>query len=152
MCRYLFSSQSNQYLKTSDVNHAVASTCLTYLSSDCFHPELSDEAIKDGIMRGAYVLLDYAVSYWLQHILRGSTNDMKSKCLGQVSDKVESMIALRRNWKCEGSEGKYAPIVGLKSFEEKAPEVYETLVHVHSFLRRRWRELSLDDGESASTS
>ncbi|KAL8828541.1 MAG: hypothetical protein Q9191_002532 [Dirinaria sp. TL-2023a] len=145
---YLFSSQSLQYLKDSEANSAVASTCLKYLSSDCCNIELSDEAIKEGILRGAYVLLDYAASYWLEHLPRVSVSHTKSGYLEDLAHIVENTINLRENETCEGSCSDPAPVVSLKRFEEEAPEVYEALLHVNSFLRKRWREYSLDDGES----
>lgn len=147
--RYLFSSESHGYLKKSEVNYAIAETCLKYLSSDCFDSGLSDEAINEGILLGAYVLQDYAASHWLDHILRGTTDTKTSRCLGEVSRNIEKMIELRKNWTCEGSYTARAPVNGLKILEDHAPEVFETLLHIHSFLQKRWREFSLDDGEAA---
>ena len=147
--RYLFSSESNGYLQKSEVNYAIAETCLKYLSSDCFDSGLSDEAINEGILLGAYVLQDYAASHWLEHILRGSTDIKTSVSLEDVSRNIEKMIELRKNWTCEGLYTGRAPVTGLKIFEEQAPEVFETLLHIHSFLQKRWREFSLDDGEAA---
>ena len=62
------------------------------------------------------------------------------------------MIELRKNWACDGSYTGRAPVHGLGLFEEQVPEVFETLMHIYSFLQRRWRELSLDDGEAACKS
>ena len=72
-----------------------------------------------------------------------------SGCPEDVSRCVEEMIERRKNWTREGSYTDRAPLVSLKSFEEEAPEVFETLMYIHSFLQRRWRELSLADGKSA---
>ena len=147
--RYLFSSESHSYLRTSEVHYAIAETCLRYLSSDCFDSGLPDEAISEGILLGAYVLQDYAASHWLEHILRGSRNLKTSSCVKDVSRVIEKMIELRKNWTCDGSYTGRAQVHGLGIFEEQAPEVFETLLHIYSFLQRRWRELSLDDGEAA---
>ena len=140
--------ESRQYLKKSEVNYAIANTCLKYLSSDCFDSGLGIEAVDEGIKRGVYVLQDYAASYWLDHILRGSTT---SGCPEYVSRCLEAMIERRKNWTWEGSCTDCAPPVHLKILKEEAPEVFETLVYIHSFLQRRWRELSLADGKSACT-
>lgn len=150
--RYLFSSESHGYLTKSEANYAIAETCLKYLSSDCFDSELSDEVVNEGILLGAYVLQDCAASHWLEHILRGSTALKTSICLEDISRNIEKMIELRKNWTCEGSYTGRAPVNGLMLFEEQAPEVFEMLLHIHSFLRRRWREFSLDDGEAACKS
>ena len=95
---------------------------------------------------------DYAASHWLEHILRGSKNVKMSSCVKDVSCNVEKMIELRKNWACDGSYTGRAPVHGLGLFEEQVPEVFETLMHIYSFLQRRWRELSLDDGEAACKS
>ena len=144
--RYLFSSESQRYLNKSEVNVAIADTCSRYLSGDFFDATLSNEAIDEGIFRGVYVLQDYATSHWLEHMLRGSADRKTSCCLEDVSRSVAEMIELRKNWTCEGSYTGLTPVTGLKIFEYKAPEVFETLLHIHSFLQRRWREFSLDDG------
>ena len=150
--RYLFSPESHGFLTTSEVHYAIAETCLKYLSSDCFDYDLSDEAINEGILLGAYVLQDYAASHWLEHILRGSRNLKASSCVKDVSRSIEKMIELRKNWACDGSYTGRAPAHGLGIFEEQVPEVFELLMHIYSFLQRRWRELSLDDGEAACQS
>ena len=150
--RYLFSSESHGYLITSEAHYAIAETCLKYLSSDCFDCGLSDEAIHEGILLGAYVLQDYAASHWLEHILRGSRNLKASSCVKDVSRNIEKMIELRKNWACDDSYIGRAPAHGLRIFEKYVPEVFETLMHIYSFLQRRWRELSLDDGEAACKS
>lgn len=146
--RYLFSSESCQYLEQSEVNHAIANTCLKYLSSDCFDSGLGIEAVDEGIKRGVYVLQDYAASHWLDHILRGSTNRKTSGCPEDVSRCLEEMIERRKNRTWEGSCTDRAPPVNLETFEEEAPEVFEMLMYIHSFLQRRWREFSLADGQS----
>ena len=147
--RYLFSSESHSYLGTSEVHYTIAETCLRYLSSDCFDSELPDEAISEGILLGAYVLQDYAASHWLEHILRGSRDLKTSTCVKDVSRVIEKMIELRKNWSCDGSYTGRAPVHGLGIFKEQVPEVFEILMEIYLFLRRRWRELSLDDGEAA---
>ena len=147
--RYLFSSEGHEYLKKSESNYAIADTCLKYLSSDCFDSILSNEAMNERILRGIYVLQDYAASHWLDHILRGLTERKTNNCLEKTSRNVEEMIELRRNLTCEGSYTGRAPMNGLKVFEDQTPEVFETLLHIHSFLQRRWREFSLDDGKAA---
>ena len=133
-------------------NSAIAETCLKYLSSDCFNSELSDEAISDSIIRGVYVMQDYAASYWLEHVLRGPTDRKTSGCPERVSRLVKDMIELRENSIYEGSYTSRAPLSGLKIFEEDEPEISESLMHVYSFLQRRWREFSLADGKAAPRS
>ena len=105
--------------------------------------------MDEGIIHGVYILQDYASSYWLDHILRGSKDRKTSGCPGDVSRCVEEMIERRKNWTWEGSCTERAPLGSLKSFDEEAPELFETLMYIYSFLQRRWRELSLADGKSA---
>ena len=122
---------------------------MKYMSSNCFDSGLSDEAMNEGIIRGAYVLQDYAASYWLEHILRCSTDRKTSGCLEADPPNAEEMVEIRKNWTYEGSYTGRVPVTGLKFFEENAPEVFDTLMDIHSFLKRRWREFSLADGMAA---
>ena len=105
--------------------------------------------MDEGIIHGVYILQDYAASYWLDHILRGSKDRKTSGCSEDVSRCVEEMIERRKNSIWEGSCTERASLVSLKWFEEEAPEAFETLMYIHPFLQRRWRELSLADGKSA---
>ena len=82
----------------------------------------------------------------------GSTGRKTSGCPEGVSKHVEKMIELRKNWSWEGSYTGRAPVTRLKIFEENWPEVFETLVDIHSFLQRRWRVFSLADGKAACRS
>ena len=58
------------------------------------------------------------------------------------------MIELRENSICEDSYTESAPINGLTIFKENAGETFEKLMRIHSFLQKRWRELSLADGKA----
>ena len=122
------------------------------MSSGCFDLGLGIEAVEEGIIQGVYVLQDYATSYWLDHMLRGLTDRKTSGCPEDFSRSVEEMIERRKNLIWEGSCSDCAPLASLKSFQEEAPEVFETLMYIHSFLQKRWRELSLADGKSACKS
>ena len=104
------------------------------------------------MIRGVYVMQDYVASYWLEHILRGLTDRKTSDCPEDVSHHLKEIIELRENLNYEGSYTGRAPVGGLKVFENKNPEIFETLMHVHAFLQRRWREFSLADGEAARRS
>ena len=145
--RFLFSPESHQYISQSKGNIAIARTCLKYLCSDCFEPELSDQEITGAIMRGAYVLQEYAVSHWLTHVIRGLSNCIESLSLEQISCDIEEMVELRKSHDFELLHTGHVAHPSLKIFEAKAPEVFKTLRHIHSFLQKRWSECSLADGK-----
>ena len=146
--RFLFSSESNQYIDKSEGNLAIASTCLKYLCSDCFEPTLSDQDITGGIMRGAYVLQEYAVSHWLEHVIRGLSNRNKRLSLKRISCDIEAIVELRENHGFERLHTGYVAHPSLRIFEAKTPHVFESLVIIHSFLQKRWSEYSLADGKA----
>ena len=145
--RFLFSPESDQYINQSEGNIAIASTCLKYLCSKCFEPELSDQDITGAIMRGAYVLEEYAVSHWLKHITKGFSNSNNSLSLEQISGDIEAMVELRENYDYDTSHTGYAAHPSLKILEAKSPEVFRALVPIQSFLQKRWSECSLADGK-----
>ena len=149
--RFLFSSESNQYIDKSEGNLAIASTCLKYLCSDCFEPTLSDQEITAGIMRGAYVLQEYAVSHWLNHVIRGLSHHDKCLSLEQISCDIEAIVKLRENHGFERLHTDYVAYLSLKTFEAKTPHLFESLVIIHPFLQKRWSEYSLADGKVLSS-
>lgn len=128
----------------------IASTCLKYLSSDCFEPTLSDQEIAGGIMRGAYVLQEYAVSHWLEHVIRGLSNRNQNLSLRQISYDIEAMVELRENHGFERLQTGYVAHPSLKILEAETPEVFKALIPIHSFLQKRWSEYSLADGKVPS--
>ena len=148
--RFLFSSESHQYINQSEGNMAIASTCLKYLCSDCFEPTLSDQDITDGIMRGAYVLQDYAVSHWLEHVIRAISKRNKSLSLEQISCDIEAMVERRENHGFERLDTGYVAHPSLKIFEAQTPELFKQLVLIHGFLQKRWSECSLANGKVLS--
>ena len=129
---------------------AIARTCLKYLCSDCFGPTLSDQDIAEGIMRGAYVLQDYAVSHWLEHVIRYLSNRNRRPSTEQIACDIKAMLELRQNHGFEKLHFGYGAHPGLKVFEAKTPEVFKALVSIHSFLQKRWSECSLADGKFLS--
>lgn len=68
LIRYLFGSQPRHYLSIVDANYNMALTCLKLLSSDCFNEGLPEEVMRTNILCGAYVLQNYTVSQWLEHV------------------------------------------------------------------------------------
>ena len=149
VCRFLFSPQSDLYLDQAKGNFGIASTCLKYLCSDCFDPTLSDEAIIRGIMRGAYVLQEYVISHWLEHIMKSSLDGMTGHSLEQISCDIEKLVELRKNSGYTGSALRRVVVASLRSFRNKTPDLYEALVPIHVFLQKRQREYSLADGKTA---
>ena len=98
-------------------------------------------------MRGAYVLHEYAVSHWLEHVVTGLSDCKKSLSLEKISGDIQAMIELRRKYDFERTNTGYVAHPSLKMFEAKTPEVFKALVPIHSFLQKRWTECSLADGK-----
>ena len=68
LVRYLFGPQSKFFLKDSDGHQNLAIKCMSYLSFDSFHTDLSDPEMVRFILRGDYVFQQYAESQWLEHV------------------------------------------------------------------------------------
>ena len=148
-CRFLFSSESHLRLNHAQGHFAIASTCLKYLCSDCFDPTLSDEAIMGGILRGAYILQEYVISHWLEHIVKSSLDGMTGHSLKQIPCDIEKLVELRKNSGYTGSHPHRVGVSSLRLFKDKTPDLYEALVPIHFFLQKRRREYSLADGKVA---
>ena len=101
-------------------------------------------------MRGAYVLQDYAVSHWLEHVIRGLSNHSPNLSLEQISCEIEAMIELRENYSFERLYADHVTHPSLEIFEAKTPELFKALIPIHSLLQKRWSEYSLADGKILS--
>lgn len=147
--RYLLSTESGKYLNDSQSNMNVATTCLKYLRSECFDPELIDEDVKSGILRGGYVLQDYAVSYWIEHVMRASSYGLSTQLTEQLSREIEETLTLRANSAFEEKRTAFITPSSLTLFEKPSSKTPSTLVQIWSFLLKRRRELSISEGKNA---
>ena len=147
----MFSPESSQYLKSSESNVAIASTCLRYLRSDCFDPTLSDKDFVGGITRGAYALQEYVTSYWLDHIIQACAHGISSQVLQEVSHDIEKMIELRRNRDFISRQIRRGNIDGLRGFEKKSHRLFETLNQIFSFIQQKRREYSISNGKNVGS-
>ena len=145
--RYLFSSQSFEYLESGKANLSISNTCLKYLRSNCFDATISDDRMLAGIERGAYVLLDYVASYWLDHIVQTCSHDMASQDFAKLTQDIEGMIGTRRNSKFVPVRACRSSVLALDVFTNRSKIVYETLLETCSSDQRKRIEYSLSDGE-----
>ena len=97
-------------------------------------------------MRGAYVLQDYAISFWLEHIIKGSLDGRMGHSLEQISHDLEELVELRTNLSFEQSRLHRVAIPCHNILRDTIPEMFETVVSLYSFYQIRWRERSLADG------
>ena len=138
--RYLLSSQSSGYLEKSESNATIASTCLKYLSSDCFSQNLSDQEMLDGIIRGSYVLQGYVVSHWLEHLIKVSSLGVSSQRLHEISHDITKMIEKRSNPEFNPPQAKSTITYSFEVFENLQSDFSDTLKQVYTFHRRKERD------------
>lgn len=148
MIRYLFGSHSDHYLSIADANYNMASTCLKLLSSDCFDMGLPDEAIRTYILSGGYVLQSYAVSQWLEHVRNAATQKSCLQSFPKLCDVINELIHKRMNMDfVESGNATTASSIDFQSFSQDWPFVYEKLMEVDGFMKKRRRGLCLQDGK-----
>jgi len=147
LLRYLFGSQSNHYLSVVHGNFTIASTCLKLLSSGCFDPALSDETIRTCISSGAYVLQSYAISQWLEHVKNASTEKACSQQVAKLCYAIDKFIHKRVNINLVESVKVPTSARGeFQSFQQDLP-IYEKLMEIDGFMKKRQKGLCLQDGK-----
>jgi hypothetical protein len=150
--RYLFSSHSDHYLSIVDANYNMAFTCLKLLSSDCFDTGLSDEVIRTYMLSGVYVLQSYAVGQWLEHVRNATTQAAYLQSFPKLCDVINKFIHKRTNMDfIESGKATAASRTDFQSFKQDWPFVYEKLMEVDGFMRKRRRGLCLQGGEIKRT-
>src|SRR5207248_11256396 len=58
----------NNFVSFMQANLDLATTCLTYLCSDLFDPDLSDEDLEENILSGGYRLHSLAATQWAEFV------------------------------------------------------------------------------------
>ena len=149
-CRYLFSSQSSNYLKIGNANLSIVKTCLKYLRSNCLNPTISDDEMLAGIERGAYVLLEYVASYWLDHIIRACSNGLPSQDLVDLTQEITKVIGTRQNQAFVSIQAPRRLVPALGVFADQSKIVFETLLEVCSSNQRKRIEYSLLAGNATA--
>jgi hypothetical protein len=146
LSRYLFSRQSNRFLKSIDAHLDLSSVCMKYLAFECFDIELSDE-LESSIVSGDCILQNYAASQWLKHVEVCAREIPRSGNFDDFSQKVKELIQVRENLAYKAPQGEQKRVAAeFKVFEGGWPEVYELLSRASFFWRFKAREASLTDG------
>jgi hypothetical protein len=122
---------------------------LRYLSSDCFNPGLTEESVKTNILSGAYVLQNYAIGQWLEHVKRCGEETSESPYFQIICDLIDEFIRKRTNSKVE-MRGKTIAVPhqeDFRAFEKDWPDIHQKLLQIEAFSRRRKKECCLKDGK-----
>lgn len=139
---YLFTVESSGYLSRSKSHSHIASICVKYLSSSCFNTDLSDEEILRNLLNGVYVLENFACTSWLFHVEQAG-KEAENDLLPHVSD-----LLTQRSNPSYTKVNSTADTDQLDSFKDASAEVHEKLKEIKAFLRRRWQDLSFNDGKN----
>lgn len=134
--------QGSEYLNRTKSNSHLASICVKYLSSSSFNTDLSHEEILRNLLNGVYVLENFACTSWLFHVEQAG-KEAENDLLPHVSD-----LLTQRSNPSYTKVNFTADTDQLDSFKEASAEVHEKLKEIKAFLRRRWQDLSFNDGET----
>ncbi|KAL2066161.1 hypothetical protein VTL71DRAFT_2232 [Oculimacula yallundae] len=71
---YLWQHHSQYYIAASSAEETMATLCTSYLTFDCFLPELADDLFVDRVMSGDFAFQEYAACNWFKHLRFFFTN------------------------------------------------------------------------------
>jgi hypothetical protein len=142
----MFGNQSNEFLNKVDGNLGIASVCLSYLSFECFDDVLSTEDIGSQILSGDYVLFMYAADEWLEHIWQ-CARDLAQEQLQSLRNILSTFAEARENYFFQAViKGHHAARDEFQPFQAW-PNLYETLIHMDSFMRKQRSDLLEQNGK-----
>lgn len=99
--------------------------------------------MKERVLNGAYVLENYACQYWLDHVKRS-----EGMAIEELAGTIRTFLAIRRNPSFHVDCRSQPPSEpGLERFQKAHLDLYQNLMAVSDFWRRRKRELCFDDGK-----
>ena len=99
--RYLLHEQSNRFVKRVDAHLDISLTCVTYLSFTSLDNLLSatpePAEIQSQILKGDFVLLEYASLEYMDHIKEWMANKTSEDPMEGMSTALNSLFVLRQN-------------------------------------------------------
>jgi hypothetical protein len=115
---------SGPYLNRSMAHHKMAIRCLSFFQFACFEDDLDEDGIAVHIKRGDYLWLEYAESYWLEHVRAASKVDPVH--LPQLDESLTKFLV---RWRRQGETTtlNFGRDFGFTSFKNRSPYSYETL-------------------------
>jgi hypothetical protein len=121
---------------------------MSYLSFDCFDPEIEDSAIDEYILSGEYVLHAYAESHWLEHVKAGAQNPSGLPSLDDLCRAILDFADARESTILDNIEPTCKRVMTIFQPFRRWAEVYEWLCKVDTYQRT----LRDEDGKLASIS
>jgi hypothetical protein len=130
-------------------NLDVATTCLTYLCSDLFDTDLSDEDFKENILSGGYSLHGFATSQWAG-LVKGCLVMLQNQTLpNELTILLECLITEQENIDYEGLD-KDVPEPGeLNLFKRNWPNLHTALCRALKFRQSDIGDWRLSEGISS---
>ena len=74
----------------------IAVFCIKYFSFECFKTDLTDQEIRDFLMRGSFAFQDYAAAHWIDHLEYSARNPLIGDDLDRLGSAVMSF--LQHHW------------------------------------------------------
>ncbi|KAL2680381.1 hypothetical protein Neosp_007979 [[Neocosmospora] mangrovei] len=133
---YLLGSQSKNYLKDPETHALISSMSMKYLGSSCFDPDLSDDALKQHVLSGAYVLENYVCIHWLDHL-----RSAESGCSDSQIQLANSLASTRWNPMYSGDQAS----AETQSYFAFIGDCCLDFANAYAFSKKRKRDLCFTD-------
>ncbi|KAF2138225.1 uncharacterized protein K452DRAFT_90147 [Aplosporella prunicola CBS 121167] len=140
---YLFHTHSGRYLKEADGHANIASACIRYLSSDCFDPHVQDSSMQEFVVKGSYVLENYAYLHWFDHVQKCA--DVAPET---ISNEIKDLAGKRANLGFDRTSGTNSSNLVYKVFQKFPVDLHEILLDMSAFWRSRNHNFCFETVES----
>jgi hypothetical protein len=144
--RFLFSAQSDFFIREAAAHRQVAITCMTYLGFECFDKDFQNSAMDAAILRGDYILHTYAASQWLEHVKQGSQDMSGLPSFGDLCHAFLAFVMVRENVGFDKSLQQKSVVADPSPFRKDWPDVYDWLCRINSYTDAKRKDLFVDDG------
>ncbi|KAK2764389.1 hypothetical protein FQN54_009083 [Arachnomyces sp. PD_36] len=144
---YLFDQQASNFVDSMQAHLDVATTCLTYLCSDLFDPEIEKEHLRESILSGGYRLHNFSAFQWMETILR-FTKTVHDQAIPDVLIEIlELFVSQRENLTYTRSSDTTPEFAELRPFKIKRPKLYDILCRALQFFRLDLGNWRMDEDE-----
>jgi hypothetical protein len=144
--RYLFNKQDNNFVSLMQANLDLATTCLTYLCSDLFDPDLSHEDLEENILSGGYRLHGLAASQWAEFVTVCATMLRNQTPPNGLITLLECFIIERENIEYEGPDNDVPKPGELNLFKKDWPKLHTMLCRALKFRQSDIGDWRLSEG------
>ena len=136
--RYIFNPRIDGYIDNTEATFSLATRCIWYLRQSHHDSWITDDEIADNIISGDYRLHTFAVTMWLELVIRYVSLNGSKHLSTELTEALACLAAERSSSELKGStqlaDQSHQP--GLEKFKDQWPKLHTMLCQVAQFRRQ----------------